>query len=266
VVISPSDPEAALGRDKLKVYRPLYNVQYVLDRQSPFVLSYGVFAEPTDAVLLGPMLRRAEALLGHRLRSVLGDASYATGPNATAAEAATLTLYAPWREDSASSAIPKSQFVWLGEELGYQCPQGHVLGYESFKREKQSDGSVVRLSLYRCAGELCQGCPLAGLCTENAAKGRLVRRSEHEEAVERLQERMASASGKEAYRLRSQTVELGFADVKEHRGLRRFSGRGLKRAAAQVAVTVLARNLVALVRLGAKMASTADAAAPTAKA
>src|SRR5205823_1729844 len=42
VVVSPSDPEAVVGRDKEGVYRPLYNVQVVDDLDSPFVLAYGV--------------------------------------------------------------------------------------------------------------------------------------------------------------------------------------------------------------------------------
>jgi len=38
---------------------------------------------------------------------------------------------------------------------------------------------------------------------------------------------METAEAKAVYRLRGQTIEIGFADVKEHRGLRRFSGHGL---------------------------------------
>src|SRR5262249_39757430 len=40
VLISPGDPEAPLGLDKEKVYRPLYNVQLVADIDSPLVLTY----------------------------------------------------------------------------------------------------------------------------------------------------------------------------------------------------------------------------------
>src|SRR5205823_3907059 len=39
VVLSLGDPEAALGRDKDKVYRPLYNVQLLRDLDSPLVLA-----------------------------------------------------------------------------------------------------------------------------------------------------------------------------------------------------------------------------------
>jgi hypothetical protein len=59
---------------------------------------------------------------------------------------------------------------------------------------------------------------------------------------------MKTEEAKTLYRLRSQTVELAFADMKQHRSLRRLSGRGLRRAKAQVATTVLAHNLLALLQ------------------
>ena len=54
---------------------------------------------------------------------------------------------------------------------------------------------------------------------------------------------MATAEAQALYRLRKQTVERGFADVKEHRALRRLSGRGLTRARIAVGLVVLVHNL-----------------------
>ena len=65
--------------------------------------------------------------------------------------------------------------------------------------------------------------------------------------IEALQQRMQSDEAKALYRLRRQTVELANADAKEHRKFRRFSGRGLLRAEAEVALHVLGNNLLACV-------------------
>jgi hypothetical protein len=59
---------------------------------------------------------------------------------------------------------------------------------------------------------------------------------------------METAEAKTVYRLRGQTVEIVFADVKEHRGLRRFSGHGLARVRTEFALVVLLHNLLALHR------------------
>jgi len=65
---------------------------------------------------------------------------------------------------------------------------------------------------------------------------------ENEELLDRLRERMHTAAAKKFYKLRSQTVELSYADMKEHRDLRRFHGRGLKGVSADVGCQVLTHN------------------------
>jgi hypothetical protein len=57
---------------------------------------------------------------------------------------------------------------------------------------------------------------------------------------------METAEAKAVYRLRGQTIELVFADVKEHRGLRCFSGHGLVRVHTEFALEVLLHNLIVL--------------------
>ena len=59
---------------------------------------------------------------------------------------------------------------------------------------------------------------------------------------------MATEEAKSLYKLRRQTVELGFADLKEHRMLRRFSGRGRQHARTQLGLVVLVRNLLIVSR------------------
>ena len=66
IVVSTSDPEAALGRDKYNVFRPLYNVQLVRDLDSQLCLGYHVFAQPTDAGTFGLMLERIAHWTGIR--------------------------------------------------------------------------------------------------------------------------------------------------------------------------------------------------------
>lgn len=59
---------------------------------------------------------------------------------------------------------------------------------------------------------------------------------------------METAEAKAVYRLRGQTIEIVFADVKEHRGLRRFSGHGLARVRTEFALEVLLHNRLVLHR------------------
>jgi hypothetical protein len=117
-----SDPEAALGRDKQDVYRPLYNVQVLDDLDAPFILAYEVFAQPNDAGTLGPLLGRAHQALGHGLEALLADTAYAGGADLAVAQAAGVALYAPLPEAAAGPYLPKGAFAWEPGAQTYVCP------------------------------------------------------------------------------------------------------------------------------------------------
>jgi hypothetical protein len=262
VVVSASDPEAALGRDKEEVYRPLYNVQVVDDLDSPFVLGYEVFAQPGDAGLLGTMLQRTREMTGRGLETMVADTTYANGADLKAAADAGVTVYAPTPKERTGPTpqLPKSAFTWLPAEQTYVCPQGHRLVLESTGPRKRACGADVLVRRYRCPAAHCSACPLRAACARKPEAGRTVSRGEYEELVEALRVRMSTESAKALYRLRRQTVELVNADWKAHRQLRRFSGRGLERVRCQVGLIVLAHNLLTLLAEEQK-AKAADAAA-----
>jgi hypothetical protein len=83
---------------------------------------------------------------------------------------------------------------------------------------------------------------------DESKRGRSVQRHEHEELIQAHRAWMATAEAKAVYRLRGQTIEIVFADVKEHRGLRRFSGHGLVRVRTEFALEVLLHNLLVVHR------------------
>jgi transposase len=252
VVVSLSDPEAVAGRDKEGTYRPLYNVQVVDDLDSPFVLGYEVFAQQNDAGTLGPMLRRLRAGLGHAIATLLTDSAYAGGADLAVAAQEGAVVYAPVPGDGTKKGtkparqLPKGEFQWQAAEQTYVCPQGHRLVYLESSRQKRSGTEAVLLYRYRCPPAHCLACPLQARCTPSPASGRTIMRSEHEERIEALRARMGTEEAQALYRQRKQTVELVNADWKGHRKLRRFSGRGLRRARCQVGLMVLAHNLLTL--------------------
>ena len=116
--LSVADPEAPLGLDKEKVYRPLYNVQLFQDLESPLILAYQVFAQTNDNGTVQPMLDRYVQLTGVLPKQVLADASYATALEVAVFAAAEVELYAPFRENTLTAGkaktpkqFPKSAFT-----------------------------------------------------------------------------------------------------------------------------------------------------------
>src|SRR5262249_42228724 len=81
VRISLGDPEATLGLDKEKVYRPIYNEQMVSDLKTDFCLGYDVFSGVQDAATLKAMRQRVEYFTGKKVKRGMMDAGYVTGAN-----------------------------------------------------------------------------------------------------------------------------------------------------------------------------------------
>jgi len=264
VRVSLGDPEAALGLDKLKVFRPLYNVQLMPDLDSPLILAYEVFAQATDSGTLEPMLERCQQATGHDVKNLAADASYATALDVAACAKRQVTLYAPYQQNDFTAAkraskpaayLPKESFVWLAQEQTYQCPEGHRLKLFSQENKKRQGGQKVRVCTYRCPAEHCRACPRRLQCTRSPGRGRTIDRSEHEELIEALQQRMQTSEAKQLYKRRGQTVELCFADSKEHRQLRQLSGRGRKRARIEVGLLVLSHNALEVLAARTEKAS-----------
>ena len=61
-----------------------------------------------------------------------------------------------------------------------------------------------------------------------------------------MRERLCAPEGKQAYRLRKQTVEPVFGQVKEARGFRRFLRRGLEAVQSEWSMACTVHNLLKL--------------------
>ena len=136
VRVSVTDSEAPLGRDKEKVFGPIYNTQFVVDTESLLILSFDVFAQAIDAGTLPTMLDRTKDVTGVMLTQISADAGYFSLLDLQECQARGVQLVAPMYENDftekkranvANSAIGKDQFQWLPEEQMYSCPRGHRL-------------------------------------------------------------------------------------------------------------------------------------------
>jgi len=249
VRISVGDPEATLGLDKAKVYRPLYNVQIASDLDSDFCLAYGVYRGVYDGATLLPMVQRLRSFVPWAdIRQLLTDAGFVNGPNLRQLADGGIELLAPWQENDYSSGkkrkqIPKSQFCWDEASDSYVCPQGHSLQYVRSQTKRTAQGEYKQKQ-YRCAAQACQNCPLQADCTSKPDKGRMVVRNEFEEEIQQLQQRMQTEEAKQLYKKRKEQIERRFADCKQHRHLRCLSKRGQAGAQLQVGLVCLAHNIV----------------------
>ncbi len=255
IVVSTSDPDAALGRDKFRVFRPLNNVHFVCDLNSPLIFAYEVFAQPTDAGTLKPMFEKLNSIKGLSLDDLLVDSGYVTASHLALCKKVEITLCGPWQENDYSKKkkgpaakqtekIGKETFIWLEEQQQYVCPQGHRLHWIGHQKRRQADGEINVVHSYRCSPKHCTACPTRQHCTTNPQRGPVVKRREHESLVDAHRARMATDAAKQLYKRRKETVELRFADAKENSNLRRYPRRGLRHARTHIGMLALAHNLL----------------------
>jgi hypothetical protein len=257
--VALGDPMAPFGLDKMKTYRPLYNVQTMSDVETDLVLAYATTRTTADNGQLLPMIKGTMKMTARPLKQVLVDSGYPSGEDLASCEAIGVTLYAPWNENSFTETkraqkrekaqISKDRFVFNPTGPSYRCPEGKVLNYRERSSKQKADGPYFAIEIYQADPADCAKCPLKRRCLRRGSTARTVRRQEHEELIEGLKQRMKQPEAKAQYGMRGCTVERRFADFKTHGGLQRFSGRTPERADAQVGLTVLAHNLRTLQKL-----------------
>ena len=261
VFVSLTDPEAAMGRDKLKVFRPLYTIQFMVEPKSLLVLGYLCRPEATDAGTLTPLIDQVQQIVAGTLKRVLADSAYATLADLIDCDDRGIDLVAPVQANSfteskqKASGRPKNnraEFRWDEELQTYHCPADHQLDYKGkCKKQRYGDRCVIERA-YHCRAEHCQACPIAAGCVKNADRGRTVKRLERQELIDAQRAKMDSEAIKASYRERSQVIERPFGDAKRHRVFTRFHGRHPRRAATETGLLVLAQNLLTLDRLERK--------------
>jgi transposase len=264
--VSLTDPMAPIGRDKYKVFRPLYTVQYMVAPGSWLIMAYSCEAAATDAGTLAPMIDKTQEIVAGLLRSVLADSGYCSIVDLQDCRQRNIELLAPVQANSFTESkkkakpnpqISRDQFEWNEAENCYRCPEGHRLDYQDRMRKKRHSDHQLWESRYRCDPIHCQSCPLAEKCLRPGSASRQIKRLEDQELLDAQRQKMATPEAKERYRLRSQTVELTYADSKGNRDLTRFHGRGPFRALTETGIMVVAQNILRLDRIERSRATAA---------
>ena len=270
VLVSPSDPEAILTRDKEKVFCPVYNVQNLVDPQSLLILTTEVFASATDSRKLGTIIDRANNMLNHPLQEVWADAGYCSILDIQDAQARDVELYAPFQSNSMTEKkkqakgqqqIPREQFTYLEDKDAYRCPAGHEAAYVDQQQVWRSGNERLTEYRYRMNAAHCGDCPLKAQCLRPTSKSRTIKRLEGSQLIDAMKLKMATEEGKARARQRGKIIERTFGDTKQNRSLRRYHGYGLSNAKVENGLVVLAQNLMTLHRLLQNLENTKETAA-----
>lgn len=235
--VSLTDPDARSMATTSKQPRVVgYNVQSVVETKHHLIVAHEVTNHGYDRDALSMMARAAKDVMASDTIEAVADKGYYSGEEIVAAEHAgvAVTVSKPNTSNSgAAGRFDKADFVYVSDQDIYICPAGKRLTYHM---TSELDGKMMR-SYWTNA---CEACPVKSKCT--TGKERRVRRWEHEAILDRVQKRLEDDPSK--IPLRSKAVEHPFGTIKAWMGATHFKMKTLPRVATEIALHVLAYNMM----------------------
>ena len=139
----------------------------------------------------------------------------------------------------AAGLFDKKDFRYIAEQDEVECPAGERLTYRFSVEEL---GQTIR----KYATSACPRCAIKARCT-TGTKCRRITRSEHEDAIDRMQQRLDNAP--QAMRIRRRTVEHAFGTLKAWMGATHFLTKTLPRVSTEMSLNILAYNLKRMLKI-----------------
>lgn len=222
---------------------PCYNAQTAVDAESGLIVHHEVAGEATDNRLLHPMAKATKQALGRDDLNVVADAGYSNGAQASACEADGITPCVPANRaidnQGDGTLFDRTTFTYDAGSDSLLCPAGRRLVRKQLHRRKRN---------ITYASPDCSGCALKPRCT--TAERRFVKRHLDEDALNRMNARATP----EMMRARRCAVEHPFGTIKRMMAGGRFLTRSLKGARTEMALSVLAYNILRAINIKAAVA------------
>ncbi len=234
---SRTDPDASVMQTKDGLH-PGYQVHYVVDGGKARIILQTLTTpgEVTENLPMLDLLWKCRFRWKLHPHQVTGDTAYGTAEIIAAVEDQGIRAYVPLPDfDSRTPYYGKSEFTYDADHDEYRCPEGQLLRRRT---AKYTEGVVV----YQAEASSCITCPSRAQCT-GSPNGRQVRRSFHEEYLDRVRGYHETEAYKKAMRKRAVWVEPLFGEGKQWHGLGRFRLRRLRRVNTEALLIATGQNL-----------------------
>lgn len=234
-----SEPEARLMRTARHGHQVAYNAQSVVDAEHKLIVAFDLTNEGNDHRLLHPMAMQGREALQAAQMTVVADTGYANGEQGQLCADDGITAVVPRPEmvnPKGEQYFTRDAFTYDTASDTWRCPAGETLTCRDVSLTEQKK---------RYTTKACGGCALKPRCTKAAQ--RTIVRAFHEDALQAMHQR---AMDDPAWmQQRRCLVEHPFGTMKWLLGHPRFLVRGLKKAKAELALTVLGFNLKRVINI-----------------
>lgn len=220
-----------------------YNTQVSVDEKNKLIVDYKT-TNQNDRKQLHDMATRAKEELKVEDINVLADKGYHNAEELHKCQQENITTYVGVPHYRNNSPLPASgynteDFEYDKQEDSYRCPQGNkLITNGKFYKKPCRNGNFTLVKHYHTRA--CKECPAKHLCTD-AKNGRIVERSQYQEAVDANTQRVKA--DKEKYLQRQMIVEHPFGTIKRSWGYNHVMVKGLNKADGEFGLIFLCYNL-----------------------
>ena len=227
-----TEPDAKLMRTP-QGHQVAYNAQIVVDAEHKLIAAFNLTNDGNDQQQLHAMAVAGKAAVGASEVTVVADTGYSNGEQGARCEQDGITAIVPRAETvnpKGRQYFSRDQFSYDRASDSWRCPAGQTLSlYKTSRTQKKKEYT----------SKACHTCPLRSQCTK--AQQRVIVRDLHEDDRAAMHQRaMADPAW---MKHRRETAEHPFGTMKWLMGYPRFLVRGLKKAKAELALTILSYNL-----------------------
>src|SRR5208283_1239435 len=237
--VSTTDPESRFMKNKKGKIELAYNPQLTVDRNG-FILANDVCQDSFDTDQLQPQVLQTESNIGILPAHVRWsfDAGYYESENIKILSDKTIDGYMYCQEKEEDTPYDKKYFLYDAAKDEYLCPaKGSVL----FVGENYDKGRNKTARIYK--GTQCAHCQVKKECTKSRTGFRRIKVFPYEKERNAMIAKMVTAEAKEIYKVRQQTVEPVFGDIKGNKGMTEFLTRGIKSVRSEFNLVCIARNI-----------------------
>jgi len=219
-----------------------YNVQIAVDADHHLIVAHEVINQGYDRHQLAPMALKAQKAMGREQIAALADRGYFNGEQVLLCEDTGVAPIVPKVLTSTAAKrglFTRQDFIYDAAHDHYTCPAGTKLTKVQRRVDHTED-----FDRYRHLSA-CFTCSLRPRCT--AAEQRVIKRWEHEDVLDRMQDRLDRMP--EAMDVRRQTAEHPFGTLKAWMGATHFLTRTLDKVRTEMSLHVLAYNLKRMITI-----------------
>ena len=249
---SKTDKDATFMRmkdDKMnnRELKAAYNVQISSNNQ--YILNYDIYQNPGDTQTLLPHLESYEKLYSERPTEIVADSAYGSEQNYEYLTKNGIESYVKYNYfHQELKGIRQKKYPFLADYLHYNenedcyaCPIGQKMENIGTRKEKNESGYEQTITRYQA--ESCTGCPLRGVCHKSKGDRIIEINKQLRKYKQKARENLLSEEGIRKRKQRSVDVEPVFGNIKQNKGFRRFTMRGIKKVATEFGLLAISHNL-----------------------